>query len=255
MHIRPITRDDLPAIIAISVEAFGDDELNSWIFPHRKEYPGDFRKFLTTRLRQREAGLGQHGFVAVTEEGDADWKGKCEVVGYAYFVRYGEDEGARKWKVEPWSNKLERKLLEWEAWYDSTFIDRAMDPKRVLGFFKLLDWTQWDTLKSRWHVSILGVSPKYQRRGIGHMLVQQGQKMAAEDGLPLTLESSAAGRRLYFRGGFKNVGEREVYAGYIDLLMVWEPEALRGKWLEEIEGNRAKVRTAEVAPVLHDRTR
>ncbi|KAF1957907.1 acyl-CoA N-acyltransferase [Byssothecium circinans] len=242
MRVRSINREDLPQIAAITLQAFRDDELNAWLFPHKGEHPEDFRKFISIRIRSRAVGWGQHGFVVVTEESDPDWTSKPEIVGYAYLLRCGEDEGAKKWRAEPWFNKIERKLLDWEKWYDFRFIDRASDPQRIARYMSLTSWEAFPALDSRWHLSILAVPPKHQRRGIGNMLVEHGQKIAADDALPLTLESSVVGRKLYFNRGFKVVGERRIPGEYDDLMMVWESEALKGRWLDESEGNKAIVK-------------
>jgi GNAT superfamily N-acetyltransferase len=65
-----------------------------------------------------------------------------------------------------------------------------------------------------WHVSILATSPDYQRRGVGTLLVREGQRLALLDDVPLVLESSLAGRGLY-----------EKTCGLEDVCMIWCPGA------------------------------
>lgn len=97
MRVRTVTRDDLPAIFDITEAAFVGDEFFGWLNPGQDKYPGDLRRSRSIRLRARLVGLGQHGYVAVTEVGDRDWSGKPEVAGYAFLHRSKGDEASKKW--------------------------------------------------------------------------------------------------------------------------------------------------------------
>jgi hypothetical protein len=100
MFIRPITREDLSEIFAITSEALRNDEMFAWLHPHQDKYPEDLRRTQHIRLRNRLASVGQHGFVAVTEESDPDWSGTSEVTGYAFYIRIGNDEAGKKWQTD-----------------------------------------------------------------------------------------------------------------------------------------------------------
>jgi hypothetical protein len=100
MFIRPITREDLSEIFAITSEALRNDEMFAWLHPHQDKYPEDLRRTQHIRLRNRLASAGQHGFVAVTEESDPDWSGISEVTGYAFYIRIGNDEAGKKWQTD-----------------------------------------------------------------------------------------------------------------------------------------------------------
>lgn len=117
MRVRPITRDDVTQVGAITFASFRNDEALRWLYPRLDQYPDDLRRYQIKRLRSRLVGLGQLGFVAVTEEGDLDWNGKSEVVGYAFIVRVGDDEAAKKWK----DNSLFKSTI-------SQCIDRHIEP-------------------------------------------------------------------------------------------------------------------------------
>lgn len=73
-----------------------------------------------------------------------------------------------------------------------------------------------------WYVSIIGVKTTHQRRGIGAIFIRQGQQLARESGVALTLGASKAGRGLYKKCGFEVTWEGTV-CGIEDCTMVWRP--------------------------------
>ncbi|KAK7192007.1 GNAT family protein [Paraphaeosphaeria sporulosa] len=242
MRVESVRREDLPEIFEITHRALEKDEFFGWLNPGREKYPGDLRRNQIIRLRSRLVGLGQYGYVAVTEEGDQDWSGKPEVAGFVFLHRSAGDEASKKWRADTLFKKVERKLLDWEIWYDTKFLNRAEDPKRLAEYIKLEPWNSFTAINPRWHVGLICVSPKFQRRGVGSMLIQQAQKLATDEGLPVTLEASIVGRFLYLKSGFKVVGEVKLCEEYTDALMLWEPRGLEGTWLEQFEGDKAKMK-------------
>lgn len=59
------------------------------------------------------------------------------------------------------------------------------------------------------YLHILAVHPDHQRKGIGAFGLQWGLQKADELGLPIYLESSRDGRRLYAKHGFKVLGRMD----------------------------------------------
>lgn len=53
-------------------------------------------------------------------------------------------------------------------------------------------------------LNLLAVSPKFQRRGVGALLVQYGLDIADRDGIESYLESTKPGYNLYKRSGFED---------------------------------------------------
>lgn len=139
------------------------------------------------------------------------------------------------------NTEFERYLLSWESFYESKICDRASDPARIKARNAVADFKFYSQLPNQWHLGMLSVSPKYQRRGVGGKLVQHGQKIAAEENVPVTLDSSVIGRFLYAKNGFKVVEEGEIVDGLYSVAMVWEPEHLKGTWLEDLEDGKARV--------------
>ncbi|KAF2011350.1 acyl-CoA N-acyltransferase [Aaosphaeria arxii CBS 175.79] len=243
MYIRPMTRADTPEVAAITTAMLADDEIFRWLSPGQDKYPDDLRRWHVIRIRSRIAQAGSHGFVMATEESDPEWSGREEVTGLAFFIRRGDDEAARKWQRSSLLRKIDCHLLSWEQWYEEHFLDRAQDTKRMEIYMDKLPTDLYNLLGPRWHVGLLGVSPKYQRRGIGGRLLQYGLKFATEEDLPVTLEASAKGHNLYLRSGFKIIADAEIVDGLRSAAMVWEPEGSRGRWLRDVGDQRAEIVT------------
>lgn len=238
MLIRPLSRPDLPAVSQITHRAFSHDELFTWLYPHQDKYPDDLRRYQLIRLRTRLVQKGSHGFVAESEEGDAEWSGKPEILGFAFYIRGGRDEKAERWREDGWFEKLERSLLSWEIWYEETFLAHASSPANLRLFRQASDYKFYSLLPSYWHLGLLGIDPKFQRRGIGAKLVRFGQDIAREEQVPVTLEASVMGRGLYAKLGFLVVEESAIVEGLDGVAMVWEPVGREGRWL--VRGERGK---------------
>jgi len=127
-------------------------------------------------------------------------------------------------------------LLSWEEYYEKRLLQRAMDPKAHELYARVKQISVYKALDEYWYLGLLGVDPKYQRRGIGAQLVKHGFSMAREGGLPMALEATVAGRGLYSKLGFKTIQKRRIGPLSEDIVaMLWEPESLKGRWFEEEE--------------------
>jgi predicted N-acetyltransferase YhbS len=72
-------------------------------------------------------------------------------------------------------------------------------------------------------LATLGVNPKYHRRGIGGKLVQWGIDAAKEEHIPVVLEGSVTGTKLYSKIGFHITGRNEVIDGVDVVAMRLDP--------------------------------
>jgi ribosomal protein S18 acetylase RimI-like enzyme len=91
-----------------------------------------------------------------------------------------------------------------------------------------------DLFPETWHLANVVTHSDYQRRGVGARLVRWGLEQAEAERVPVGVESSVAGLRLYEKMGFRKFdelryGEREEEAMP---LMVWEPSGLQGHWFD-----------------------
>ncbi|KAH7377796.1 acyl-CoA N-acyltransferase [Pyrenochaeta sp. MPI-SDFR-AT-0127] len=226
MHIRPLSRSDIPRVAAIALAAFEKDELYTFLYPRLQDYPDDFRRYQLISLRSRFVRLGCHGYVAVTD--------RDEIMGYAFFQRVAGPDAAdakkaQRWIQDSWLNKLERHLLSWEDSYHDLF-DKAVDHTRVSQFLNQSRKarTVYKAVSPCWQLAILAVDPEYQRRGVGSMLICEAQRLARLDNVPLILESSEAARSLYEKSGFKHLSSGEV-CGMKDVKLIWYPDVQVGE--------------------------
>jgi GNAT superfamily N-acetyltransferase len=69
----------------------------------------------------------------------------------------------------------------------------------------------WDTREKLWldqrylYCHVIAVSPKYQRRGVGQLLMEYGVNIAQKTELPIYIESSLVGMRLYEKMGCQRI--------------------------------------------------
>lgn len=61
-----------------------------------------------------------------------------------------------------------------------------------------------------WYLGTLATLPEHQGKGVGSALLRRGCARAKDDGRPIYLKSSAAGRRAYEKAGFKVLEEWEL---------------------------------------------
>ncbi|KAF2736053.1 acyl-CoA N-acyltransferase [Polyplosphaeria fusca] len=247
MFIRPITRADLPEVAAITHAAFWDDSVYQYMQPRQHLYPDDVRRQQVLRLRLRLARSDCHGFVMVTEESDANWKGRSEVAGFAFLERHGgNDENAQKWNNDSWFKKLERYLLSWEIFYEKKVMDRASDAQRINKWIEYCNAHDFvNLIEPVWHVAVLAVSPRHQRKGVGGKFIQFSQGLAADENIPMMLEASEAGLPLYQKLGCKIVDETVVDECMKGITLLWEPEHLKGKWVEDCGDGIFKVKGSQ----------
>lgn len=77
---------------------------------------------------------------------------------------------------------------------------------------------------NRWHLLLIAVNPDKQRRGIGKELLKWGFDNAAREHVPIALESTESGRRLYEKTGFKTTEFLTLRPGLVVPAMLWDPE-------------------------------
>jgi hypothetical protein len=98
MRVRQMTLADAPQVANIADDSLSTDELFTYLYPRREQYPSELRRWWLIRIKQRLATPGVNALVVETESGDKVWRGCPEVVGFALWIRSGKDAGAAKWQ-------------------------------------------------------------------------------------------------------------------------------------------------------------
>jgi GNAT superfamily N-acetyltransferase len=84
-------------------------------------------------------------------------------------------------------------------------------------------------LQESWELDGMYVSPSWQRRGVGKMLLQWGLTQATEECVSIVCKSSSVGVLFYEHAGFRSI-EEQVFDPYFDPgykgyhSMIWDPE-------------------------------
>jgi len=105
---------------------------------------------------------------------------------------------------------LERGLLSLEYHYSAWFgTDKIMNETVVADFRRQALEVEKEIagFPSRLDLATLAISPAYQRRGVGGLLIDWGLEKAREEGVPVVLEATPNGLGLYLKKGFREIGE------------------------------------------------
>lgn len=207
------TLEELEPLYYIGADAFRDDPCFNWFYPGGREHHDDLLVLWRHLLRREFLDPGKFILAATIrdpqdddEEEDKPQPGK--VVGFAVWERKGGSDAARSWQGTSFSKRLKRFTLNFKIAY--TF--RLATPKRSLSWPRLRQFeTEQKAAKASqpadaWYLSLLGVSPKAQGRGVGKKLLQWGIDRSEEEGVPSSLEATKAGLRLYESMGFERIG-------------------------------------------------
>ncbi|KAI9705691.1 MAG: hypothetical protein M1820_005101 [Bogoriella megaspora] len=278
MHLRPMTRSDLYDVGEIGDRAFGEDAFWRMLTPYMDRYPNDRARYYRLRARGRLVNKeGAIAFVVVTDENDADWKGKEELAGYSFWERKGTSKQAEKWQSEPWYAGMrdrpidetrreiflltsflgiERSLLAIELYYER-FVNRAVDWKKMDEMGVMLSSLRWDEsadIPESWHAHVIACSPKFRRRGVGTLLLNWGLERAREEGIPVLLQATPAGKPLYEKAGFDKIaaGASQMMTQFVTTEMLWEPEDKKGQFLTEELVARVRDRLQDAPITLVD---
>lgn len=167
--------------------------------------------------------------------GKKEEESRGRIVGYSQSVRLGNDEGAKEQLERRWTL-----LLFLQAWYFYVIYvlqslispNRAEDATACATFSKWMDeadkkyWEGERRWGERWHTQSVCVAEEFQGMGIGKALMEGVLEKAKGERVPVGIEASVEGRRMYERCGFEfrgsigwGIGEEE--GGGI---MVWLPE-------------------------------
>ncbi|KAI5849844.1 acyl-CoA N-acyltransferase [Tricharina praecox] len=195
--LRPATLADVPSMASLAACAYLSSSFSDFLSPGRFAYISEHAYGYTQRVRYRMLSPRCVSIIAVSSSGLP--------VGYAQFVRHGEDAAAKEVhrNGNTWAFQLKRAWLYARfAWDYITFTDRSMDQKALKVMMAHGDMWKGEQ-PNRWHAQSVVVSPGHQRRGIGKALMRGMMERAGSEGVPLGLEASPDGELLYTKLGFE----------------------------------------------------
>ncbi|KAH8152487.1 uncharacterized protein LAJ45_03327 [Morchella importuna] len=242
--IRTATLADVPRLASISAPALMDDGFYDVLYPRRREFYDDYLH--TWRLKLQKGILSDAVYlVAETDVADeSTGRSRKEIVGWIAWQRMGTSAEAERIRAEGQGvlKRLEHKLLTLTNTYVSPLIrfvlrtppDRSADAaalaKMEARHPTFLAETFSGIYAEHWHVLMLVVDPKWQRRGIGQMLVRWGLDRAQKEGVCVGLEASDPGAPMYLKLGFEEIGRFHTpREGLHFPALVWRPRGMEGK--------------------------
>ncbi|CZR55150.1 uncharacterized protein PAC_05036 [Phialocephala subalpina] len=238
--IRPARLWEGGEIGRIAVATYKDTPLSQFVAPHRFQYWADWERGFIQRAQKRMLDPRNVSFVVCTKS-NPDL-----AVGYAQFVRLGDDEGAKK-QIESHS-RLQRVRLwffrlgygAW-CWLTSVMIgDRSQDPKAIALFDGWtteegkVHWDAWPERQNRWHVQSCVIRQEFQGRKAGKALMAEVIKRAEAESVVVGLEASKKGEPMYRSVGFgllaRFTGGAE-FEGRAGGVMMYTPKARKSEYV------------------------
>ncbi|CRG91940.1 hypothetical protein PISL3812_08994 [Talaromyces islandicus] len=231
--VRRMVSQDIPIIARIACTEYFDSPLNEFLCPHRHKYPNDLLRRFVLMIQARYLIPRTIGFVAVSSSSPDI------PVGYVQSTRLGDDEAAKLLLAEQASI-----WLTFKTWWSGfrtrverlVWPDRSLDPNamRVFDAAAMVDdYLFWDSddmkakYANRWHVQGLVVSSRYQRRGLGRMLMSDVLQRAQDECVVVGLEASPDGEKLYRSLGFELRGRSCFnFPDKVGGIMMWSPNNL-----------------------------
>ncbi|KAF3481070.1 uncharacterized protein GIQ15_03829 [Arthroderma uncinatum] len=222
--IRRIKPSDFSEVAAILAKSMKDDDLYTAVFPRREEHYDISLDGFLRLTKERYWTPGCVMYVAVTAPDGDNCSHIEKIVGHASWKRTGTSPAAQIWTSENeggW-NGLQLSLCRTQ---DS--LARYFQPNKTI-VEKPPPSPQFDDnfpssiFPELWYLATLAVDPEYRGQGIDKLLAQRGIHHAVEENVPLGLESSARGRKLYDKMGFK-LFKTTVIGEMAVPVMVWEP--------------------------------
>ncbi|KAJ5710677.1 acyl-CoA N-acyltransferase [Penicillium malachiteum] len=234
--IRRIQPSDIPIIAQIAATEYFNSELNAYLCPHRHKYPGHVTRRFIQMIHGRYLNPRSIGFVAIASDSKSDQT----PIGYAQFIRLGED-GPAKELISSQSSLLRTLQTWWFKLYTAVLNlispDRSLDHEAMSTFLasaKKDEEFYWENpeMKTkygiRWHAQSVVVSSSYQRKGIGRRLMHEVLSRAGIEGVPVGLEASLDGEQLYRSLGFVLRGSFSMTLGLSGGgIMMWVPESTK----------------------------
>ncbi|KAF9882246.1 acetyltransferase [Colletotrichum karsti] len=217
-RVRDGTSADIPAAAEIFMAAFGDDWIANTMHPHRREFPDDWRAWANRFFYARYWGPEQQLFYVLTIPDPAAPSGE-RIVAFAWWRRpypTPAEKAAHEGNltIRGWLKPI---LLGLNSLSGYLWPCRSMDPEMVSAFDDshiasdpIKNDPEHPKRKNAWYLSTLGVSPEFQGKGYGSVLVRHSLRRVDEEGVPAWLIGLKGVEPFYERLGFEVKGRANV---------------------------------------------
>ncbi|TVY81066.1 hypothetical protein LSUE1_G005209 [Lachnellula suecica] len=216
----------------IAAKTYHDTPLTNFLSPYRQKYPSHYVRGCVHRNIMRFFNPRTLSLVA------CEASNPSYPIGYAQFIRLGDDEGAKRHVAS--RNSLWRWVLGWLFWayYKVLFWavggDKSSEPKNLAAFESWPVKVHWDfpERKNRWHAQSVVVAAEFQGRGIGKKMMAEAIEKAESEGVCIGLEASPLGEHMYRSVGFKMISRYNEEALKIEEgggFMMWTPSSWKIK--------------------------
>lgn len=194
-----------------------DDVFGEYLFPHRREYPDDYRLQFARMMRSHMYKRGHRVRVAVDSS-------TSRVIGVASWERQGRKKTSKSTTAtkEKRSNNTDNNnnnsvclLFKHVAIRSLDAISSIIHPDRSVSVENKRNFDAevpnykhyWSGSRSEtWYLSFLAVDAEYRGCGAGRALVEEGIRWGETDGVCVSLISTECGDGFYQRLGFVDVG-------------------------------------------------
>jgi len=210
--IRPARLSDVPLLAIHSLEAYRGTAIMSFLSPRIDTYPQDLCRVFRYQIQKRMASPRNITVVACEAS-------KPDVpLGFAQFQRVGNDEKAKAFiRSKGWLTRAWLWIWSWWLYIVVSGIGLRIWPDRASDASHSRQFVEWgmkddkkywhvDGRRERWQAQILTISPEWQGKGLGRMLMGVVMELARKDGVPVGLTASPAGEILYRKLGFEMLG-------------------------------------------------
>jgi ribosomal protein S18 acetylase RimI-like enzyme len=234
--IRPAKFNDMPKLAFTAVSGYAGSTIEKFLTPLRSQYPEDTLRSWYQRMVLRWVDPRMVSVVACPASSPEN------VVGYIQFWRVGDDEGAKRqiasrksaWLLLlSWYYTIKFKIVNF-LWPDRSVNLEA--EKQFATWNQIDNETHWDPVperRNRWHLRSIVVSPEWQGKGVGTMLLKEVLDRARKEGVIVGLEASPDGEHLYRKVGFELLS-RFTYKGGSPIaspneggIMMWKPDKIK----------------------------
>jgi GNAT superfamily N-acetyltransferase len=207
--LRPARRDEIPYLARLQNAAMAKSIMHRYMVPNQDTDPKVAEGYYNwTLLRQRSRMVTPEIRYMVAEDPTTG-----EVAGLSVWFAQGDCPLKKKWTDEsPKWLAIERALLDVEGKYHRYFTDTVVDWQYLKSFYEAVETTSKRTPPCL-HLWVLVVDPKFQGRRVGNTLLDWGKRLAAEQRLPLVLESLVESTGFYDKMDMKVVDGVSILEG------------------------------------------